>query len=216
MEEAQRDEPHRTQAERRAETQRRIVEAAMRLIASRGSRSVSLADIGREAGYSRGIVTHMFGTKAQLLTALVIHAQHSFVVAEWDDGLDQLLATVESYLHHLRDQFPVGQAFLLLWSEAVADDPDLRPLYAERDKWFRAIIAEQVRRGRSQGSIRPGDDAAAVAYTIVGLLRGIGLQLMLTSEPDLYPAICAAAVETVRQGLAADSDRAIVDQEETT
>ena len=207
---------HRTQAERRAETERRIMEAAMRLIASRGSRSVSLADIGQEAGYSRGIVTHVFGTKARLFIALVTHAQHSFVVAERDNGLDQILATVESYLHHLRDQVPVGQAFLLLWSEAVADDPDLRPLFAERDEWFRNIIAEQVRRGRLQESIRPGNDAAAVAYTIVGLLRGIGLQLMLTSEPDLYPAIRAAAVETVRQGLATDPNRAIVDQEEAT
>jgi AcrR family transcriptional regulator len=39
----------------------------VRLIASSGSSPVSLADIGKAADYSRGIVTHQFGTRDEML-----------------------------------------------------------------------------------------------------------------------------------------------------
>ena len=63
----------RTQQQRREETERRLVDAATSLFAERGSRSVSLADVGRLAGYSSGIVSHHFGSKQRLLAAVVQH-----------------------------------------------------------------------------------------------------------------------------------------------
>src|ERR1700748_893308 len=61
----------RTQAERAAESDRRLLRAALKLIAERGYRNTSLAAIGEEAGYSRGLVNDRFGSKAGLLWALV-------------------------------------------------------------------------------------------------------------------------------------------------
>jgi hypothetical protein len=42
----------RSQQQRRSETEQRVLTAAMALIAERGSRGVSLAEVGRLAGYS--------------------------------------------------------------------------------------------------------------------------------------------------------------------
>ena len=53
----------RSQQQRRSETEQRVLAAAMALIAERGSRGVSLAEVGRLAGYSGGIVSHHFGGK---------------------------------------------------------------------------------------------------------------------------------------------------------
>ena len=61
----------RSQQQRRSETEQRVLAAAMALIAERGSRGVSLAEVGRLAGYSSGIVSHHFGGKQQLLAAVV-------------------------------------------------------------------------------------------------------------------------------------------------
>ena len=47
----------RTQAERRAESDSRMLRAATQLIAKHGSAGVSLAKIGVAAGYSRGLPT---------------------------------------------------------------------------------------------------------------------------------------------------------------
>src|SRR5262245_38936796 len=61
----------RTQHERVAESDRRMLAAALRLIGERGYRGTSLAAIGEAAGYSRGLVHERFGSKAGLLWALV-------------------------------------------------------------------------------------------------------------------------------------------------
>ena len=199
----------RTQQERRAETERRVLDAAMTLIAQRGSRSVSLADVGRLAGYSSGIVSHHFGGRHQLLAAVVRRAQQFDVPTTGTRGLDQLTVLVSTYLRTLRERAPASQAFLLLWSEAVASDPVLAPLFAERDAWFRDLLAGQVRRGVEDASIRPDVDPGTVAVSLLGLLRGIGMQLMSSAEHAPLDVISDQAVEMIRRGLAAPVPPAI-------
>lgn len=64
----------RLQTERRAEAERKILLAATRLIGDRGLRGVSLRDVSHEAGYSRGIVNHHFGTKKDLIKSVTAPA----------------------------------------------------------------------------------------------------------------------------------------------
>ncbi len=194
----------RSQLERRATTERRVLDAAMRLIAQRGSRAVTLAEVGRAAGYSRGIVHAHFGSREQLLAAVVREAQRFDVPAVEGDGLDRLTAGVVAYLDNLRRRAPATGAFLLMWAESVAADPVLGPLFAERDTTFRAALADQVRAGVADGSIRPDADPDAAAVALVGLLRGIGMQLTSTSGDALHAAgssVVEGAVALVRQGL---------------
>src|SRR5690606_32978246 len=60
----------RTQAERREEAEQRILEAALEIVARRGSVRMTLAEVGEAAGYSRGLPAQRFGNKAGLLRAL--------------------------------------------------------------------------------------------------------------------------------------------------
>ena len=53
----------RTQEERREEAERRILEAATRIIGKTGVETFTLADVGEAAGYSRGLPAHYFKTK---------------------------------------------------------------------------------------------------------------------------------------------------------
>ena len=81
--------PRRTQAERSAESDRRMLRAALKLIGERGYRGTSLAAIGEEAGYSRGLVNERFGSKSGLLWVLVKH-----MLRAWnDDGRAQQRAS---------------------------------------------------------------------------------------------------------------------------
>ena len=50
--------PRRTQAERVAESDTRMLQAALRLVATRGYSQATLEAIGAESGYSRGLVSH--------------------------------------------------------------------------------------------------------------------------------------------------------------
>ncbi len=192
----------RSQQQRRAETEQRVLDAAMTLIAERGSRGVSLAEVGRLAGYSSGIVSHHFGGRQQLLAAVVVHAQRLDLPETDACGLDQLSMLMSTYLTTLRERAPAPQAFLLLWSEAVASDPVLAPLFAERDAWFRDLLAGFVRRGIDDGSIRPDADPEAVAVSVLGLLRGIGMQLISTAGQVPLDLIGDQIVGTFQRGLA--------------
>lgn len=170
---------------------------------------VSLADIGAEAGYSRGIVTHQFGTKEQLLAAVAKETQRSFATPDVDGGLNQVVSSVEHYLTFLHERAPNGQAFLQLWAESIADEPGLRPIFVERDTAFREILADDVRTGITDGTIRKDADPHAVAVSVLGLLRGVALQLMATPMVDRRETITAEAVQIVRRGLADDGAPAV-------
>jgi AcrR family transcriptional regulator len=191
----------RTQQQRREETKRRLLDAATRLFAERGSRSVSLADVGRLA--SSGIVSHHFGSKQRLLAAVVQQAQQFDVPTSGTFGLERLTAALSTYLRTLRDRAPGPQAFLQLWSEAVAADPALAPLFAERDAWFRGLLADHIRSGVDDGSIRGDVDPDAQAIALVGLVRGTALQLMSTAADAPLDVLTDQIMETVRRGLAA-------------
>src|SRR5437762_13352897 len=61
-----------------------LIEAASNLFAERGYHDSSVAAIGMRAGVSRGLVNHHFGSKENLLTAVIdahIHEWEHEVVA---------------------------------------------------------------------------------------------------------------------------------------
>ncbi|WP_369140056.1 TetR/AcrR family transcriptional regulator [Modestobacter versicolor] len=193
----------RTQQERRAETERRVIAAAVRLIAQRGSRAVTLGEVGREAGYSRGIVHSHFGSREQLLDAVVRHAQRFDVPEVPGNALDRLAGVVHAYLDQLRSRGPATGAFLLLWAESVAADPVLGPLFAERDTAFRADLARYVADGAADGSVRADADPAATAAVLLGMLRGLGMQLLSSTGADLADGLADRTADFVRAALAA-------------
>jgi AcrR family transcriptional regulator len=175
-----------------------VLEAATALIAATGSRSVTLAQVGEAAGYSRGIVYHQFGSRERLIEAVLDRAQDLGLPDSADDGLGHLVAIVETYLQAVARRAPTTRAFLQLWMEAVAADPVVAPLFAERDAGFRQFLADVVRRGLADGSVRSDADPAAAAAVLMALLRGTSLQLITTPPVDDVSGVVREAVRTVR------------------
>lgn len=191
----------RTQRERREETERKVLEAATALIARHGSRALTLAKVGEAAGYSRGIVSHQFGNRDNLLRAVMRDAQTFTLPEEGGSAADWLAALVRAYLRNVTKRGPASRAFLQMWSEAIAADPVLMPLYAEQDARFRRLLADKVREGIDDGSIRSDADPDALAVALVGLVRGIALQLISTPPPARVKAIVDEAERATRRTL---------------
>ena len=170
----------RTQRERREHTESALVTAAAELVVESGLRSLTLARVGERAGYSRGIVNHHFGSKQALVEALAHATQRGFVpgMDRIPPGLERLLTVVERYIGALGDVTVISRAFLLLWAEA-ATQPDLAPIFRERDDAFRADLRADIKAGIADGVVDPGLRPDDVAIAIVGQLRGIALQLLL-------------------------------------
>jgi len=173
----------RTQKQRRDQAEAALLHAAAELVVEQGVRSLTLARVSERAGYSRGLVSHHFGSKQALLERLARTTQTGFVpgLDDLPPGRERLLRLVDGYVGALAEVGVSNRAFLLLWAEA-ATASELAPIFRERDEAFRADLREDVAAGRSDGTIRPDVEPGEVAIAIVGQLRGIGLRRLL--DPD--------------------------------
>src|ERR1700745_982557 len=70
QENAARTRARRTQQERSAESARRLLDAAIELIAEKGFERTTVAEIGERAGYSRSMVRARYGSKEALLESI--------------------------------------------------------------------------------------------------------------------------------------------------
>ena len=172
----------RTQQQRRDQAEAALLNAAAELVIEEGVHSLTLARVGERAGYSRGLVTHYFGSKQALLQRLA-HATQSGFVPGLDGvppGLDRLLRLIDGYIGALGQLRMPNRAFLLLWAEA-ATAADLAAIFRERDESFRADLREDITAGITSGTIRPEVTAADAAVAVLAQLRGIGLQRLVDS-----------------------------------
>lgn len=192
----------RTQAQRRALTAQRVLDAATALVAVHGSAGASLAAVGTAAGYSRGIVTHHFGKKDALIAAVLEHAQDFATADDAPTGLGRLTAVIRAYLRAIRTETRKPEAFLRLWAESMGSAPVLQPLLAERDAWFLDLVATHVRAGIHDGSIRPHVIPEATALAVVGMLRGTAMLLLSTSTDTAAEQVADEAATLVARGLA--------------
>ena len=176
----------RTQAERRALSERRILRAATKLIARRGYTKTTLAEIGREAGYAAGLVSHRFGSKEGLLRELVQRIRTQFYrdrieqVLDGKTGLEALCLVVDAYLDVLLVREDRLRVLYVLMGEALGPVPELREVFAEVDRDFREIAATRLRAAR----LRRGFDPDVEAVLFVGALRGAALQWL--TRPDAF------------------------------
>lgn len=180
--------PRATQAERRARSQRRLLEAAVRLIAEQGLSRTTLAQIGERAGYSRGLVTERFGSKAGLVEALTREIQERFAfdrllpALQGQSGRPALLAAVDTYLDTLERGELAGRAFYALLAESLGPMPEIRRYFAGADRAFRATVERWLADGVAAGEVRRDVDVRAFAGFVVGALRGIALQRFVDPE----------------------------------
>jgi AcrR family transcriptional regulator len=166
----------RTQQERREQAGAALLNAAAELVVEQGVHALTLARVGERAGYSRGLVTHYFGSKQALLEELARATQSGFVpgLDGVPPGLDRLLRLIDGYIGALSQMRMMNRAFLLLWAEA-ATAPELARIFLERDRAFRA----DLRAGIAGGTIAGDTSADEVAVAVVGQLRGIGMQRLV-------------------------------------
>jgi AcrR family transcriptional regulator len=168
----------RTQEERTALSDRLLVGAAISLLIERGIEGTTLAAIGERAGYSRGLVTHRFGSKARLLAYV-----HDSVAVHW--------------LQHVQEQ--VGEAIGIEALERVTDaldifiaeEPDeIRAMYLLRyasidpASEYRANVAKVhhaqrrdaqrwLEAGQAAGAVSPALDAALAAELFCATADGL-------------------------------------------
>ena len=182
----------RTQAERRDESGRSLLEAAIAVVARQGVSAATFDAIGAQAGYSRGLATQRFGSKQGLIEAVIrcLHEQQEAALLAHDidglPGLEGVLAFVDLYLRGLSMDHD-GRAYFMLLSAAVADATELRAAFAEEHGRIEQRLEALVRKGQADGSIRREIDADAAALMVGSLLFGLSMQTLVDPGTRLDP-----------------------------
>ena len=164
--------------ERSEESTRRLLDAAVELVAEAGYAGMTLAATGDRAGYSRGLVTTRFGNKENLLRALIDRLgerwwpffEHPPAQA---DGLHELLALVRAVGEGVASD-PVAHRALqrLIFERAVGPVDELQQQFALSATAIVADVARIVERGREDGSIRADADPVRVAALVIAVPAG--------------------------------------------
>jgi AcrR family transcriptional regulator len=193
----------RTQADRRATTESRLLDAAFRIVAERGVRAITTAAVGELAGYSRGIVNHQFGSRDGLMIRLAETAQARFTPNPTGlRGREHVLGVIDAYLAAAASDPRQARVFLRLWAAAIGDEePSLREAFTHRDVFFREHFEHAIAEGVTDGTIRTDIDPPSVAVALVGLVRGIAMQAQVAPDLASDDRIRAAALALVDRGL---------------
>jgi AcrR family transcriptional regulator len=156
-----------------------LIEAASALFAERGYHDSSVAAIGERAGVSRGLVNHHFGSKENLLTAVIeahIYEWEHEVVAPaivGKQGLEALRAIIFAHCE-LAKQRPAHLLLLYrLMGEALDPRNNLGDEFAAVHKRWREQGRYWWDEGVANGEIDSSVDQDANASLIIGTVRGI-------------------------------------------
>lgn len=197
----------RTQAERRAEAERRMLQAAVRILAEKGFAALTLNEVGEAAGYSRGLPAHYFGRKDELLSAV-----GRYIVSRFSKGLRRprnepplqglaaILRTADYYLASV-GQDPVTMRALLVILTETTSHPDLFPALVELNRASVDGFAEQIRIGQQQGEIGQEIDPDSHAVLILGQLRGIVTQWLIDRSAVDLDRVRASVALSFRRSL---------------
>lgn len=196
--------PRRSQAERRAESERSLLESAATLMSEQGYGATTLEQIGQRAGYSRGLVTQRFGSKEGLVTALVEVLHRGFARATFENpdhhqtGRAAILSVVDYYMAHIADDLAPVRAYFVLMSESIGVIPEIRSAFVAANRQFHAHLRQKALDGQKDGSIPADIDAGKLATTLMSLATGHTLIWLV--DPEI------ATPEQARQNIVAATE----------
>jgi AcrR family transcriptional regulator len=186
---------------RKAETRARLLEAAARVYARRGFNVATLDEVAREAGFTKGAVYGHFGSKENLLLALM------------EEHIARQLGEQIALFDRERVTWERPLAGSAHWMERIEEDPDPFRLfvelwvYAQRDERLRDRLAEAVRAMRETfarfaeasaldaGLKPPPHTTEQFANVMIAL--GVGLPMLKLIDPEHVPGPLLGAAISV-------------------
>jgi AcrR family transcriptional regulator len=150
-------------------------------------RGFTVDKIVAEAGVSRGLITHHFGSMDALLVAVYSRMYDEWIAAICAPrpGLAPVDALIEALVSPALFSRDVLNVWLTLWGE-IATNPVLRAEHRARYSEYRETIGAALRNAAPPGS---SIDVDTVASAFICLVDGLGVQRCI--DPDLLPEAAA-------------------------
>jgi len=186
---------------RKADTRARLLQAAARVYARRGFNGATLDEVAGESGFTKGAVYGHFGSKENLLMALMeehLTAQVIEQVALFDrerTTWERPLAGSARWMESLEDDPDPFRLFVELWVYAQRDER-LRTRLADGLGALRATFARFATASAIDAGLAPPERSTEqFANVMLGL--GLGLPMLKLIDPQVIPDSLLGAVLSV-------------------
>ena len=177
----------RTQEQRRETSEQRMLEAALALVAEKGTFRVTLAEIGERAGYSRGLPASRFGSKGRLLAALATLIGERFgehrQAFRTAPGLPSIEALIRAYF--TREDWTTTRALIVMMAESALGDSELQPIIAAYNSDSHRYVQHHIALAQQAGLARADVDPKSLAVVVLSAFRGAMLQGLNDPNIDL-------------------------------
>lgn len=160
---------------RAVETRRRILQAARRLLEEHGYHGTGLGAVAAAAGVSRQSIYLHFGSKAQLMLALVAHVDEEAGLPELAEAVDRApsaLAALDCFVELVATLTPRVYRTAAVLDAARRDAVDAERAWNDRMASRRRRCSEIVARLADERLLAPGwsqKEAADVLWALTGL-----------------------------------------------
>lgn len=163
-----------------------ILEAALNTIAARGCANVTMEDIARAAGLSKGGLAHYYKSKKTLFKAVFeaffdqIFQRGRETMATFQDPMDKLLSF--DWLYDLTDpRMNIGYPILFDFMSIVVHESEYREIFHDWiDNWV-VLLKGAIEEGKAAGMFA-GVDSDATARTISAIYQGLATRWFLDPE----------------------------------
>ncbi|MGR8949918.1 MAG: TetR/AcrR family transcriptional regulator [Gammaproteobacteria bacterium] len=180
----------RTQAERTAESDQRMLQAAIGLLVEKGTAKTTLKDVGERAGYSRGLASYRFGSKAGLFGFIIRAVGEDWLnelqTAVTDKvGVEAIHAATDAHYRFVSESADRIRAFYLLWFDSIGPQPEMHEVISKVHERRRADVANWIRDGIRSGAIAREVDVAGIADQFCAAIIGIVYQWLATPDENV-------------------------------
>lgn len=182
----------RTQAQRTALSDARMLDAAVRLIVERGADGTTLKEVGEFAGYSRGLAGYRFGSKANLFSFIVRSVGEEWLrelgqAVENKVGLEAIIAAADAHYHFVLEAADRIRAFYILWFISIGPDVEFKQVIAHVHERRQKDVEAWIESGVAAGKVRKDIDVRAIADQFCAAIIGIVYQWLVA--PDAHDSI---------------------------
>lgn len=182
---------HFDRSARKAETRARLLQAAAEVYALRGFGGATLDEVAAQARLTKGAVYDHFGSKENLLTALMEEYLAGAIAEQLTlfDGdratWERPLAGSETWMARLHESPDRFRLFVELWTLAQRDE-QLRVRLAGALRELHATFTSFASASAGEGGVLP-PPGAAEQFANVTLGLGVGLAMLKLTNPDTVP-----------------------------
>lgn len=179
-----------------------ILQAAMAVFGSRGYHNGSLQEIADHAGMTHAGVLHHFGSKEQLLIALLEYRDEADVAnleghhaPRGGEFLDHLVSTAKENTA----RSGIVQAYAVLAGEAVTEGHPAQEFFRTRLAGLRAMLVDALDEASEGVAAQENIERAAAA--IIATMDGLQVQWLLDPEAVEMPQTVRMVIDALLERL---------------